>query len=58
MGSLSTHDVVEGGSETWDHLREVGLVTAAERHQFVTQETLDDLLATVGYLAKQVQGAR
>ena len=34
------------------------VVTAAERHQFVTQETLDDLLATVGYLAKQVQGAR
>ena len=34
------------------------VVTAAERHQFVTQETLDDLLATVGYLAKQIRDAR
>jgi hypothetical protein len=31
VGSLSTHDVVEGGSETWDNLVAVGLVTAAER---------------------------
>lgn len=34
------------------------VVGAAERHQFVTQETLDDLLATVGYLAKEKLGPR
>lgn len=34
------------------------VVGAAERRQFVTQETLDDLLATVGYLAKQQRGPR
>jgi len=34
------------------------VVAAAERHQFVTQETLDDLLATVGYLAKQIRDTR
>lgn len=34
------------------------VVGAAERHQSVTQETLDDLLATVGYLAKEKLGPR
>lgn len=34
------------------------VVGAAERHQFVTQETLDDLLATVGYLAKRILDSR
>lgn len=29
------------------------IVSAADRHQLVTQETLDDLLATVGYLARE-----
>ena len=36
----------------------VRVVGAAERHQYVTQETLDDLLATVGYLAKEKLGPR
>ena len=29
------------------------IVDAAERRQFVTRETLDDLLVTVGHLAKE-----
>jgi len=34
------------------------VVYAAMRHEAVTSETLDDLLATVGYLAKRELGSR
>ena len=34
------------------------IVGAAMRHETVTSETLDDLLATVGYLAKRELGSR
>jgi len=34
------------------------VVDAAARHDVVTSETLDDLLATVGYLAKREMLAR
>ena len=34
------------------------IVNAAEHHEVVTPETLEDLLATVGYLAKRELGPR
>jgi hypothetical protein len=36
----------------------IRIIGAASRHKFVTEDILDDLLATVGYLAKRETGAR
>lgn len=36
----------------------IRIIGAANRHKFVTEDILDDLLATVGYLAKLETEAR